>query len=74
MTVIHSQFEQGREVESFIGAELAVTDGAEIGVAFEGFAGAADHLIGMPDRVALSDAAKSSQHKRRNLCFWRGNR
>jgi hypothetical protein len=62
------------EGKSFIGVEVPVHDGTEIDLAFEGFAGAADDLIGMPDRVALSDAAKSSQHKTHNLCFWRGKR
>jgi hypothetical protein len=70
------QFEQfaWREGKSFIAVELPVPDGTAIGLAVEGFAGAADDLIGMLDRLALSDAAKSSQHKRRNLCFWRRNR
>jgi hypothetical protein len=47
----------------------------EIDRALDAVARAAiDGLIVMPDLVALTEEGDSSQHKRHNLCFWRGKR
>jgi hypothetical protein len=54
---------------------LGVPGVTEIDRALDTVARAAiDGLIVMPDLVALTEEGDSSQHKRHNLCFWRGKR